>query len=82
MNLESKAEQTSDPALHAESKNKGVNDVNQSMQTSTNLTENNSNHPASWKNIDVFRLYIFRNGLNRKTNISFCNDSRLCFVLV
>ena len=59
MNLESTAEQTFDTALDTESENKSVNDVNESMQTSTNVTENNSDDPALWKNIhDDFRLYI------------------------
>ena len=59
MNLESAAEQTFDTALHTESENKGVNDVNESTQTSTNVTENNRNDPALWENIDDdFRLYI------------------------
>ena len=54
-----------------------MNDVNESMQTSTNVTENNSNDPASWENIDDdFRLYILENGLNQKTNISFTNSKR------
>ena len=35
MNLGSTAEQTFDTALHTESENKGVNDVNESMQTPT-----------------------------------------------
>ena len=35
-----------------------MNDVNKSMQTSTNITENNTNDPALWENIDDdFRLY-------------------------
>ena len=47
------------------------------MQTSTNATENNSDDPALWKNIDHdFRLYILENGLNQKTNISFANSKR------
>ena len=74
MNLESITEQTFDIALDTESENKCVNDVNKSMQTSTNVTENNSDDPALWKNIDDdFRLYIVENGLNQKTNISFAN---------
>ena len=52
MNLESTTEQTFDTALDTESENKSVNDVNESMQTSTNVTENNSNDPALWENID------------------------------
>ena len=59
MNLESTAEQTFDTALDTESENKSVNDVNENMQTSNNATENNSDNPALWKNIDDgFRLYI------------------------
>ena len=46
MNLESTAEQTFDTALDTESKNKSVNDVNESVQTSTNATENNCDDPA------------------------------------
>ena len=42
MNLENTAEQTFD----TESKNKSVNDVNESVQTSTNAAENNSDDPA------------------------------------
>ena len=77
MNLESTAEQTFDTALDIESENKIVNDVNESMQTSTNVTENNSNDPALWKNIDDdFCLYILENGLNQKTNISFTNSKK------
>ena len=77
MNLESAEEQTFDTALHTESENKGVNDVNESMQTSTNVTENNSNDPALWENIDdVFRLCILENGLSQKTIISFTNSKR------
>ena len=52
MNLESISKQTFDTTLLTDSENKGVNDVNESMQTSTNATENNSNDPALWKNID------------------------------
>ena len=79
MNLESTAEQTFDTTLDNESENKCVNDVNESMQTSTNVTENNSDDPALWKNIyDDFRLYILENGLNQKTNISFTNSKRIC----
>ena len=71
MNLESTAEQTFDTALDTESENKSVNDVNKSIQTSTNVTENYTDDPALWKNInDDFRLYILENGLNQKTNIS------------
>ena len=52
-----------------------MNDVNESMQTSTNVTENNSDDPALWKNIyDDFRLYILENGLNQKTNIRLTNS--------
>ena len=77
MNLESTVEQTFDLALDTESENKSVNDVNESMQTSTNVTENNSDDPALWKNIDDdFGLYIIENGLNQKTNISFTNSKR------
>ena len=46
MNLESTVEQTFDLALDTESENKSVNDVNESMQTSTNITENNCDDPA------------------------------------
>ena len=77
MNLESTAEQTFDTAVDTESENKSVNDVNESMQTSTNVSGNNSDDPALWKNIDDdFRLYsyILKNGLNQKTNISFTNS--------
>ena len=71
-NLESTTEQTFDTALDTESENKSVNDVNESMQTSTNVTENNSDDPALLKNIDNdFRLYILENGLNQKANIIF-----------
>jgi len=83
MNLESTAEQTNDTILDTESENKRVNDVNESTQnnvlqiTSTNVTENNSDDPALWKNIDDdFRLYILENGLNQKTNIGFTNSKR------
>ena len=78
LNLESKAEQTLDTALHTESENKGVNDVNESMLTSTtNVTKNNSNDLALWENIDDdFHLYILENALNQKTNISFTNSNR------
>ena len=52
-------------------------DVSESMQTFTNVIENNSNDPALWENIDDdFRLYILENGLNQKTNISFTNFKR------
>ena len=70
MNLKSAAEQTFDTALDTESENKSVNDVNESMQTTTNVTENNSDDPAQWKNIDddLIRLFILENGLNQKTN--------------
>ena len=72
MNLENTAEQTFDTALRTKSENKGVSDVNKSVQTSTNVTENNSNDPALWENIDDnFRLYIFENGLNQKTKYQF-----------
>ena len=74
MNLESTAEQTFDTALRAlatESENKSVNDVNESMQTSTNVTENNSDDQALWKNIDDFRLCILENGLNQKNKYQF-----------
>ena len=78
MNLESTAEQTFDTALDTKYESKSVNDVNESMQPSTNKTENNSNDPALWKNIDNdFRLYILENGLNQKTNISFTNSKRI-----
>ena len=77
MNLESTAEQTFDTALDTESENKSVNDVNECMQPSTYVTENNSDDPALWENIDDdFRLYILENGLNQKTNISFTNSKR------
>ena len=77
MNLESTAKQTFDTALDTESENKSVNDVNESMQTSTNVTENKSDDPALRKNIDDdFLLYILENGLNQKTNISFTNFKR------
>ena len=79
MNLENAAEQIFDTALQTEIENKGVNDVNESMQTSTNVIENNTNDPALWENIDdVFRLYILENGLNQKTNISFTNSKKKC----
>ena len=75
MNLESTAERTFGTALDTTSENKIVNDVDESMQTSTNVTENNSDDPAFWKNIDdEFHLYILENGLNQKTNISFTNS--------
>ena len=78
LNLESTAEQIFDTALHTESETKGVNDVNESMQTAINVTENNSNDPALLENIDDdFRLYIHENGLNQKTNISFTNSKRI-----
>ena len=77
MNLESKTEQTFDTALDTESENKSLKDINKSMQTSTNVIENNSDDPALWKNIDDdFRLYILENGLNQKRNISFINSKR------
>ena len=77
MNLESAAEQTFDTALHTESENKGVNDVDESMQTSTNVTVNITNDPALWENINnVFRLYILKNGPNQKTIITFTNSKR------
>ena len=54
-----------------------MNDINESMQTSTNVTENNSDDPALWENIDNdFRLYILENRLNQKTNISRTNSKR------
>ena len=56
-----------------------MNDINESMQTSTNVTKNNSDDLALWKNIDVgFRLYkyILENKLNQKTNISFTNSTK------
>ena len=78
MNLESTAEQTFDTALDTESENICVSDVNESMQTSTNVTKNNSNDPALWKNIDDdFRLNILKKGLNQKKNISFTNSKRI-----
>ena len=47
------------------------------MQTYTNVTENNSDDPALWENIDNdFRLHILENGLNQKKNISFTNSKR------
>ena len=46
MNPESTAEQTFNTALDTESENKSVNDVNGSVQTSTNVTENNSDDLA------------------------------------
>ena len=77
INLESTAEQTFDTALDTESENKSVNDVNESMRTSTDVIVNNSDGPALWENIgDDFRLYILENGLNQKTNISFTNSER------
>ena len=77
MNLENAAEQIFDTALQTELENKGVNDVNESMQTFTNVTENNTNDLTLWENKDdVFRLYILENGLNQKTNISFINSKR------
>ena len=76
-NLESTTEQTFDTALDTQSENKSVNDVNESMQTSTNVTENNSDDPALLKNInDDFRLYILENGLNQKANIIFTISKR------
>ena len=77
MNLEGTAEQIFDTALDIQSENKSVNHVNESMQTSINVTENNSDDPALWKNIDDdFCLYILENGLNQKTNISFTNSKK------
>ena len=77
MNLENAAEQIFDTAVQTEIENKGVNDVNESMQTSISVTENKSNDPALMENIDDdFRLYILENGLNQKTNISFTNSKR------
>ena len=77
MNLESTAEQTFDTAVVTESENNSVNDVNESMQTSTNVIENNSDDLALWKNIyDDFRLHILEKRLNQKTNISFTNSKR------
>ena len=58
MNLESTAEQTFDTALDTESENKSVNDVNESMQTSTNVIENNSDDPALWKILMMISAYI------------------------
>ena len=52
-NFESTAEQTFDSALDTESENKSVNDVNESMQSSTNVIENNSDDAALWENIDA-----------------------------
>ena len=47
------------------------------MQPSTNVTENNSDDPALWKNIDDdFHLYILENGLNQKKKISYTNSKR------
>ena len=55
-----------------------MNDVNESMQPSTSVTENNSNDPALLENIDDdFRQCILKNGLNQKTNISFTNSKRI-----
>ena len=54
MNLDSTAEQTFDTALHTESENKGVKNVKESMQTSTNVTENDS---ALWENIMMISAY-------------------------
>ena len=77
MNLESTAEQTFGTASDTKSENKRVNDVNESMQASTNVTENINDDPALLKNIDDnFHLYILENGLNQKTNISFTNSKR------
>ena len=58
MNLESTAEQTFDIALHTKSENKGVNDVNKSMQTSTNETKNNSKIQLCWKTLMMIFAYI------------------------
>ena len=46
MNLESTAEQTFDTALDTKYENKSMNDVNESMRTSSNVIENNSDGPA------------------------------------
>ena len=71
-------QQIYDTALHTEYENKGVNDVNESMQTSSNVTENNSSNRVLWENIDVdFRLYILEIGPNQKTNISFTCSKRM-----
>ena len=49
-----------------------MNNVNENVQTPTNVTENNSNDPALWENIDNdFRLDILETGLHQNTNISF-----------
>ena len=77
MNLESTEERTFDTALSTESEAKGVNYVNESTQASTNATENNSNDPALWENIDDdFRLHILENRPNQRINISFTNFKR------
>ena len=48
------------------------------MQTFSYVTENNSNDPLLFENIDDdFRLYILENGLSQKTNISFTNSKRM-----
>ena len=54
MNLENAAEQTFDTALQTELKNKGVNDVNKSMQTSTDVTKSNANNLALWEILKMF----------------------------
>ena len=58
MNLESATEQTFDSALDNKSENKSVNDVNESMQTSINVTENNSDDPALWKILMIISAYM------------------------
>ena len=65
MNLESTAEQTFDTVLDTESLiililnlKISVNDVHESIQTSTDVTKNNSDDPALWKNIDGDSTYI------------------------
>ena len=56
MNLESAAEQTFDTALHTESENEEVNDVNESMQTSTNV-ENRLNQKTNISFTNFKRTY-------------------------
>ena len=70
MNLESAAEQTFDTALDIESENKSVNDVNESMQTSTNVTENNSDDQLCGKILMMISAYISLNTDQTRKQIS------------
>ena len=59
MNLESTAEQTFDTALDTESENKSVNNVNESIQTSANVTEKITMIQLCGKILMMISAYIF-----------------------